>query len=94
MSYFIPEDAPEKKYYIFGQGGGKKIADESKVRFLGEIPLLESFRKSNDHGTPFVLNHEAGAYADNIHNIVLNVVQEIRRINYEKSAESSLEISI
>lgn len=94
MSFFVPDDAPEKKYYIFGQGGGKKIADESKVRFLGEIPLLEHFRKTNDNGIPFVLNHEAGPYADNVHNIVLNVVQEIRRINFEKSSEASLEISI
>jgi ATP-binding protein involved in chromosome partitioning len=94
MSYFIPDDAPEKKYFIFGEGGGKQIADESKVRFLGEIPLLESFRKSNDNGLPFVLNHESGPFADNIHNIVLNVIQEIRRLNYVKSSESSLEISI
>lgn len=94
MSYFIPDDAPEKKYYIFGQGGGRRIADESKVRFLGEIPLLESFRSSNDNGLPFVLNHEAGAYADNIHNLVQNVIQEIRRLNYEKNNEQTLEISI
>lgn len=94
MSFFVPDDAPEKKYYIFGQGGGKKIADESKVRFLGEIPLLEHFRKTNDNGIPFVLNHEAGPYADDVHNIVLKIVQEIRRINYDKSSEASLEISI
>jgi len=30
MSYFIPEDAPEKKYYIFGQGGGKKLLTNPK----------------------------------------------------------------
>jgi ATP-binding protein involved in chromosome partitioning len=94
MSFFVPDDAPEKKYYIFGQGGGKQIADESKVRFLGEIPLLEHFRRTNDNGIPFVLNHEAGPYADNVHNIVLNVIQEIRRLNFEKSSEGNLEISV
>ena len=94
MSYFVPDDAPEKKYYIFGQGGGKKIADESKVRFLGEIPLLEFFRQTNDNGIPFVLNHDSGEYTKNVHQIISNTIQELRRINYEKSQESSLEISI
>ena len=62
MSYFVPPDMPNKKYYIFGKGGGKRIAEESRVRFLGEVPLLEQFRESNDNGLPFVLNPEADQY--------------------------------
>lgn len=94
MSFFIPEDAPEKKYYIFGQGGGKRIANESKVRFLGEIPLIEKFRESNDNGLPFVLNANAGNFTDIFNSIISNVIQEIRRINYDKTSSSELEISI
>ena len=26
MAWFTPEDAPEKKYYIFGKGGGAALA--------------------------------------------------------------------
>lgn len=94
MSYFIPSDAPEKRYYIFGQGGGRRIAQESNLPFLGEIPLLEKFRETNDNGLPFVLNHEAGIYATQIHEIVANIVQEIRKINYQKTNSSELSIEI
>ena len=34
MSYFTPVDATDKKYYIFGEGGGKKIAAENYVRII------------------------------------------------------------
>lgn len=94
MSYFIPHDAPEKKYYIFGQGGGRRIAEESNVPFLGEIPLLEKFRETNDNGLPFVLNHEAGSYVTQIHELVANIVQEIRKINYQKTNSSELSIEL
>lgn len=94
MSYFIPHDAPEKRYYIFGQGGGKRIADESNVPFLGEIPLLEKFRETNDNGLPFVLNHEAGEYANQINEIVMKIISEIRKINYSKAGLDELKIEI
>ena len=50
MSYFIPDDQPEKKYYIFGQGGGQQLATENHLPYLGEIPLIESVREAADHG--------------------------------------------
>jgi ATP-binding protein involved in chromosome partitioning len=94
MSYFIPEDAPDKKYYIFGQGGGKTIADEAQVRFLGEVPLLQKFRESNDNGLPYVLREDGGEYAEKLHNITASIVQQIRKINYEKLGSSELSIEI
>lgn len=94
MSYFVPQDMPNKKYYIFGKGGGKRIAEESRVRFLGEVPLLEQFRESNDNGLPFVLNSEAGVYGEEINRVVENIIQEIRRVNYEANKKSDLVIEI
>ncbi|MGJ1315909.1 Mrp/NBP35 family ATP-binding protein, partial [Sphingobacterium multivorum] len=41
MAYFTPAELPENKYYIFGKDGGKRLAEEYKVPFLGEIPLLK-----------------------------------------------------
>src|SRR5919112_1665623 len=35
MSYFTPEELPEMKYYIFGKEGGKRLADEYDLPFLG-----------------------------------------------------------
>ena len=56
MSYFTPAELPENKYYIFGSGGGKKLADVLEVPFLGEIPLIKGISNSGDAGMPIVLN--------------------------------------
>jgi ATP-binding protein involved in chromosome partitioning len=63
MSYFTPAELPENKYYIFGQGGGKKLAQQLDVPFLGEIPLVKSISESGDAGKPVVLeeNNVMGA---------------------------------
>src|ERR1700753_2058088 len=56
MSYFTPAELPENKYYIFGQGGGQKLATQLEVPFLGEIPLVKSISDSGDAGKPVVLD--------------------------------------
>ncbi len=55
MSYFIPPDMPEKRYDIFGAGGGSEFADEMAVPFLGEIPLGIEVREAGDKGVPVVI---------------------------------------
>ncbi|MET0752424.1 MAG: Mrp/NBP35 family ATP-binding protein [Pyrinomonadaceae bacterium] len=55
MSYFIPPDMPEKRYNIFGEGGGRKLADEYNVPFLGEVPLGIEVREAGDKGVPVVI---------------------------------------
>ena len=55
MSYFTPPDLPDRKYYIFGEGGGKRTADELGVAFLGEIPIDVRIVEGGDAGKPIVL---------------------------------------
>lgn len=50
MSYFTPDDAPDKKYRIFGEGGGAKIAAEYNLNFLGELPLNPKIMQNADTG--------------------------------------------
>lgn len=50
MSFFTPEDAPEKKYRLFGEGGGKKLASETNVPFLGELPFVPKVGQAADSG--------------------------------------------
>lgn len=50
MSYFTPDDAPDKKYRIFGEGGGAKIAAEYNLNFLGELPLNPKIMQNADSG--------------------------------------------
>jgi ATP-binding protein involved in chromosome partitioning len=54
MSYFVPPDLPDRKYYIFGQGGGRRTADELGVDFLGEIPIDPRVVEGGDTGKPIV----------------------------------------
>lgn len=56
MAYFTPEELPDNKYYIFGKEGCKKLAEELKVPFLGEIPLVQSIREGGDTGIPVALD--------------------------------------
>ncbi|MFT4968296.1 MAG: ATP-binding protein involved in chromosome partitioning [Chitinophagales bacterium] len=52
MAFFTPEDAPDKKYYIFGKDGGKELASAYDLPFLGEIPIKENIRQGGDQGKP------------------------------------------
>ena len=55
MAYFTPEELPNNKYYIFGKEGAKYLAEDLKVPFLGEIPLVQSIREAGDVGRPAAL---------------------------------------
>lgn len=59
MSYFTPEELPGNRYYIFGKEGGRRLADEYDIPFLGEIPIVQSIREGGDRGIPAVLGEEA-----------------------------------
>ncbi|MBW2666326.1 MAG: Mrp/NBP35 family ATP-binding protein [Deltaproteobacteria bacterium] len=56
MSYFTPPDLPDRKYYIFGNGGGKRTADEIGVDFLGEVPIDPRIVEGGDAGKPIVID--------------------------------------
>ncbi len=55
MAYFTPDELPNNKYYIFGNGGAKNLAEDINTQFLGEIPLVQSIRESGDVGHPVAL---------------------------------------
>lgn len=44
-----------KRHYIFGQGGGEKIARESGIPLLGQIPIQPTVTRSGDIGNPIVV---------------------------------------
>jgi ATP-binding protein involved in chromosome partitioning len=55
MSYFTPPDLPDRRYYLFGQGGGRRVAEELGVDFLGEVPIDPRVVESGDKGRPILL---------------------------------------
>ncbi len=50
MSWFSPKIHSEEKYYIFGQGGGEKLAHEYNTKLLGKIPLIAEVGEAADKG--------------------------------------------
>ncbi len=50
MSWFTPAKHPDEKYYIFGKGGGRRLAEEYKTRLLGQIPLISEVGEAADQG--------------------------------------------
>lgn len=58
MAYFTPQELPDNKYYIFGQGGAQKMAEQFELPFLGEIPIVQGIREGGDRGIPAVLDDE------------------------------------
>ncbi len=80
MAWFTPEDLPNKKYYIFGEGGAEKLASETGIPLLGKIPLEESLRSSGDTGKPIVLsspsNPAALAFRSIARSLVVSLVDK------------------
>lgn len=58
MSYFVPEECSDKKYYIFGKDGAKNLGEDLGTAFLGEIPLVQSIRESGDVGRPVAMQED------------------------------------
>ena len=58
MSYFTPAELPNHKYYIFGKEGGKRLAEEYDIPFLGQIPLVQSIREGGDQGIPVMVSDD------------------------------------
>jgi len=56
MSYFEPPDLPGRRYYIFGQGGGERVAKELGVEFLGEVPIDPRVVEGGDAGRPILVH--------------------------------------
>ncbi len=58
MSYFTPAELPGNRYYIFGKDGGKHLAEEYEIPFLGQIPLVQSIREGGDIGVPIMMGDD------------------------------------
>lgn len=61
MAWFTPAELPNNKYYIFGQGGGKKMVQLSESMLLGQVPIVLGIRESGDAGKPAILSRETQA---------------------------------
>lgn len=92
MAYFTPEELPDNKYYIFGREGAKHLADDLGVRFLGEIPIVQSIREAGDIGRPAGLQ-ENTPLTDAFEALTRNVVEEVVRRNESLPPTEAIKIT-
>ncbi|MFT6867668.1 MAG: ATP-binding protein involved in chromosome partitioning [Cyclobacteriaceae bacterium] len=90
MAFFTPEELPDKKYFLFGENGGKKLAEKFDVPLLGQIPIVQSIRESGDSGYPAVLKDDITA--DAFKNLAEAFAQQvaIRNARTEKTVKVEL----
>lgn len=94
MSYFTPPELPDKKYYIFGKGGGQMVSKESNVDLLGEVPLDIDMREGNDSGTPVVLDPKFDVQGDILREITANLVKKVRMKNFNSLQDTPVDIKL
>lgn len=92
MAYFTPAELPENKYYIFGKEGAKHLAEDLKVPFLGEVPLVQSIREAGDVGRPAALQ-TATQIEEAFETITRNVVEETVRRNENLPPTEAIKIT-
>ena len=80
MAYFTPQELPKNKYYIFGKDGARDLAEDMKVAFLGEIPLIQSIREASDFGHPSSLQKES-KISLTFNEITKNLITELVKRN-------------
>ncbi len=91
MSYFTPAELPENKYYIFGKEGGKRLAEEYDLPFLGQIPLVQSIREGGDSGVPIMMSDDVisrKAFEGFASYVVRSIAMRNANISAEKIAET------
>lgn len=77
MSWFTPKELPDNKYFLFGQGGGKKLARMSNTMLLGQIPLVEGIREGGDSGKPIVQREDDPITKEAFQKVVKNTLQQV-----------------
>ena len=57
MSWFTGDD--QKRYYLFGAGGGAELAERLGVDLIGQVPMTIALREGSDQGHPIVAHDPA-----------------------------------
>jgi ATP-binding protein involved in chromosome partitioning len=79
MSYFVAPDTGTR-YHIFGEGGGRRVADEYGVPLLAQLPLDPDTRKGGDEGAPIVVRRPESAQAQAFRELAARVIERLEAV--------------
>lgn len=77
MSSFIPPDLPDRRYALFGSGGGATLAADYDVPLLAQIPMEMPVQEGGDSGRPIVINRPDSASASAFRELADGVLQAV-----------------
>jgi ATP-binding protein involved in chromosome partitioning len=63
-----------ERFAIFGEGGGRELADELDVPLLGRVPLTMPLREHADSGVPLVIEDPEDPAAQAIHQVARGLI--------------------
>ena len=92
MAYFVPDDAPEKKYYLFGEDGGKNLASMLEAPMIGQIPLRQAIAENADVGKPVAV-YKDGVLAAAYQRVAEALAQQIAIRNANQGPTQKVEIT-
>lgn len=78
MSWFTPAELPDNKYYIFGNGGAKALAEKMNIPLLAQIPIVQGIREAGDGGSPVALA-ENSILEQLFEECATNVIEELEK---------------
>jgi ATP-binding protein involved in chromosome partitioning len=76
MSYFVAPDTGTR-YNIFGEGGGRKLAETYGVPFLGAVPLGIEVREGGDAGVPVVVSQPDSPQSEAFRHVAEEVARQV-----------------
>src|SRR5262245_4007163 len=82
MSYYICPHCNHQDQ-IFGQGGGKRAAEQLGIPFLGEVPLDIAIRTQSDIGAPIVVAKPDAASSQVLRHIAEKIAAQVSIRSYE-----------
>lgn len=86
MSYYHCASC-DKKDYIFGQGGGEKIANEFATDLLGQVPLATQIQRETDSGKPTVVAEPDSDIAACFSDIACHTAAKIAKLGKDYSGK-------
>lgn len=92
MAYFTPPELPEKKYYLFGRHGARRLAEELGVSLLAEVPIEQRVRETSDEGQPIVVAEPDSISSRAFAALADNVVTQVTIRNAESAPTQKVEI--
>jgi ATP-binding protein involved in chromosome partitioning len=92
MAFFSPPDLPDRRYYLFGEGGAQRLAVELDVPLLAEVPLEQDVREGGDLGEPVVLRAPESAAARALVEAAERTAQQVSIRNADAPPTQPIEI--